>query len=227
MHYPSRETWVSLYEHMEHTQNYQILGSVNAPGCASLAIRRDVLERIGPLPVNAYSWEDWDIDVRLMQAGETNVFVPAARLLTDRPATVREYWQNNVRCQRAHLAGLWYHRQVFLSRPAWGFYEVLIYFVSFGVFLALAAAVVLAILFPEYRQIIAQLVALGMLWIGAAGCPGCGDCGFQGRHLLVVARLVGARLAAPPVCSYGRRSPRLSQTAALRLQRVEKTLAHS
>ena len=124
------------------------------------------MERIGPLPVNAYSWEDWDIDVRLMQAGETVVFVPAARLLTDRPTTVREYWQNNVRCQRAHLAGLWYHREALRSRPAWGFSEIFFYLVSFGVILALVAAIVLAILLPEYRRVIVQLIALGMLWIG-------------------------------------------------------------
>lgn len=165
MHYPSRETWVSLYEHMEHICTYQIHGSMQAAGCASQAIRREVLNRIGPLPANAFSWEDWDIDVRLMEAGEANILAPNARLLTDRPTTVGEYWRSLVRCQRSHLAGLWYHRKMVRARPLWGLFEILFYFVSFGVALAVLAGFIIAIVRPEFLPLILQIGVLGGVWI--------------------------------------------------------------
>ena len=137
-----------------------------AQGCASQAIRRSVLNRIGPLPANAYSWEDWDIDVRLMDAGETNVFVPNALLFTDRPTTFREYWQNAVRCYRSHLVGLWQYREMLLRRPAWGFLEILFYLISFALTIIIICSLTLAILRPELIPAILQINLLGVIWIG-------------------------------------------------------------
>ena len=121
MHYPLKETWISLAERMDLTHAYYILGTTLAQGCSSQAIRRDILNRIGPLPVNAFAWEDWDIDVRLLEAGETNAFAHEAGLLTERPVTFKEFWGNAVRCYRSHLAGLWYYRARLLRKPVWGF----------------------------------------------------------------------------------------------------------
>lgn len=165
MHFPSKQTWISLYEHMEHTRTYQIQGSRQAAGCASQAIRRNVLNRIGPLPANAYSWEDWDIDVRLMKIGERNVFVPEARLFTDRPTTLSEYWHNLIRCQRSHLAGLWFHRDMILINPVWGFTEILFYVISFGVALALFVGLIVGILRPVFLPSILTLLSIGLVWI--------------------------------------------------------------
>jgi cellulose synthase/poly-beta-1,6-N-acetylglucosamine synthase-like glycosyltransferase len=164
MHHPSKETWISMAEQMQFVQAYEILGSKLGAGCSSLAIRREVLERIGPLPPAAYSWEDWDIDIRLLDAGEQVSFAPGARLLTHRPFTFSQYWAATLRSYRSHLAGVWYHRDLFLRRPLWGVYEL--FFLVYGAMVSLAAlgAVILVAVVPSLLPTVSLGIALFALW---------------------------------------------------------------
>jgi cellulose synthase/poly-beta-1,6-N-acetylglucosamine synthase-like glycosyltransferase len=97
MHQPITKTWISMAEYMDVFLAYHILGTELAQGCSSLAIWRTKMNEIGPLPTNAFSWEDWDIAVRLVNAGESVCFAPKARLLTSRPSSLKEYWNIIVR----------------------------------------------------------------------------------------------------------------------------------
>jgi cellulose synthase/poly-beta-1,6-N-acetylglucosamine synthase-like glycosyltransferase len=164
MHYPSKETWISMAEQMGFIQSYEILGSQLGAGCSSLAIQRKALEGIGPLPPAAYSYEDWDIDIRLLDAGEQIAFAPGARLLTDRPTTFRQYWAATLRSYRSHLAGVWYHRELFLRRPAWAVRELLFLFYGAAVSLAAITSIFLVVLQPSLVPVIGQGVLLFGLW---------------------------------------------------------------
>lgn len=165
MHFPQRITRVSMEEHMEIIQAYQILGTNMAQGCSSLAIRRDVLDRLGPLPAKAYSWEDWDIDVRLIHAGHGSLFAEGACLTTDRPATLGQFWTNSVRCQRSHLAGLWYHRSVFSKHPVWALQELLFFAISSTLGIATIAGALIATTHPSRRPTVLKAAALILLSI--------------------------------------------------------------
>ena len=165
MHYPSKMTWISMGEHMEIIEAYSILGTSLGQGCSSLAIRRDVLERIGPLPVNAYSWEDADIGVRLAKAGEKVAFVSSARLRNERPASFEAYWKTAIRVHRAHLTLLWNWRKALIQRPKWMLYECYFHVLSAVLLIGVLAGLGIAIAIPSSAGMIAQITALAALWM--------------------------------------------------------------
>jgi cellulose synthase/poly-beta-1,6-N-acetylglucosamine synthase-like glycosyltransferase len=165
MHYPSKMTWVSMGEHMDIIEAYHILGSILGQGCSSLAIRREVLERIGPLPVNAYSWEDTDIGVRLAKSGEKVVFVSSARLTNERPATLRDYWKTAIRVHRSHLVWLWYWRMVVIKQPKWLLFECYFQMLSVILLVGMIAGIGIAIAIPTSTLIITQISGLVVLWM--------------------------------------------------------------
>lgn len=161
---PLKDTWISMQETMVQYQ-YHIQGFSVFPGCASVAVRREVLARVGNLTVDAYSWEDWDLYARLADAGERIVPVPSALLYSDRPATFAEFWHMNQRAFRTHLAGLWRYRAKAARRPLWALYEL--FFLAFGsiVTLALLAGLVAVIVQPSLLPMIGSLAALLLVWI--------------------------------------------------------------
>lgn len=165
MHYPDKVTWLSTAEHMDVFQAYHTLDAKLAQGCSSFAIWRAKLEQIGPLPANAFSWEDWDIAVKLVAAGEEIVFAPEARLLTARPATIGEFWNNLLRSYSSHLVALWHHRTVFIHRPLWAASEL--YMTLFSTALALAAGMgmLVALARPSQAATVAKWAGLIALWI--------------------------------------------------------------
>jgi cellulose synthase/poly-beta-1,6-N-acetylglucosamine synthase-like glycosyltransferase len=161
---PSKWTWVSIEEYMVQVQ-YHINKVAVFPGCASVAIRRDALQKAGSLTADAYSWEDWDVYARLVDAHQRIVPVPQAKLLSERPATFREFWANNLRAFRTHLAGLWYHRNIAVRRPLWAIHEI--FFLAYGSALSLAGLGALAVVAvrPAWLPTVAKGAALLALWI--------------------------------------------------------------
>lgn len=161
---PSKWTWVSVEEYMIQVQ-YHIKKVAVFPGCASVALRRDALQKAGSLTADAYSWEDWDVYARLVDANQRIVPAPQARLLSERPATFREFWTNNLRAFRTHLAGLWYHRAIAVRRPLWAIQEV--FFLVYGSALTLAGLGALAAVAvrPTRLASVARWATLLALWI--------------------------------------------------------------
>ena len=171
---PMKWTWISTEEYMVQIQYHTKQVSV-FPGCASVAIRREALKNIGSLTTEAYSWEDWDVYARLINAGERIVPAPQAKLLSDRPKTLGEFWANNLRAFRTHLAGLWYHRAFFIRKPRWAFYELL--FLGFGAALCLAmiTGIIAIIIQPALMPTIAVWASILAVWIFGARLPGGGS----------------------------------------------------
>lgn len=102
---PSRSTAVSRVELMERIVVYDIRRSPILQGSGSIAVDRRVLEELEGFPLDAYA-DDWDLDARLAVRGIDRAYAPDAALATERPATFREYWWNEVRWRRAHLISL-------------------------------------------------------------------------------------------------------------------------
>ncbi|MCU0495072.1 MAG: glycosyltransferase family 2 protein, partial [Chloroflexaceae bacterium] len=72
-------------------------------------------EAIGGFPASVTVGVDWDLGVRLIQHSYRCAYAEAAIVATERPATVREFWRNEVRWRRAHLHALWRHRGWFFQ----------------------------------------------------------------------------------------------------------------
>lgn len=164
--YPERNTWITLAEQMQNIQAYHILGTNSIQGDRSVAIRREVLARIGALPAHAYAREDWDLGIRLQMAGEQVAFAQRAGLLAQRPATLREFWQNEVRWRRTHLNGIWEHRAFFLKRPWMAIGQLYVYGLSVVLALAAIISIVLAVFWPPARPAAGGTAALAALWLG-------------------------------------------------------------
>ncbi len=112
---PLRQTWVSNLEQMEEISSYLIHGHVTLQGSGSIVIRRTVLEQIGGFPEAVKVGVDWDLDARLNDLHLPKVFAQTARVRTQRPATLKQFWKNEVRWRRAHLQWLWRRRSDVLS----------------------------------------------------------------------------------------------------------------
>lgn len=114
---PMRETPVSLFGDLTKQYEYQVRGRVILQGSGGIAVRRDALEAIGPFPEERVS-SDWDLDARLALHGFRKVFAPHALIRSHRPATLREWWRNELRWRRLHLRSLFRLKDGLLSDPA-------------------------------------------------------------------------------------------------------------
>ena len=107
---PLRPTVIARAELLERISAYEVHRHVVLQGSASIAIWRPVLDAMGSLPEDVYAGVDWDLDTRLADAGVHRAFARDAVVHTERPATLAEFWQNEVRWRRAHLASIARHR---------------------------------------------------------------------------------------------------------------------
>ena len=114
---PLRRTSVSLAEHMERISAQEIRGLVSLQGSGSIALGREVVEVIGGFPEEVLVGVDWDLNARIASRGLRRVFCAEAVVFTERPTTLAEYWQNEMRWRRAHFASLFRHRDYFLADP--------------------------------------------------------------------------------------------------------------
>ncbi len=114
---PMHETPVSLWGDLAKVYEYEVRGRVILQGSGGIAVRREALEVIGPFPEERIS-SDWDLDARLALGGYPRVFVPGATIRSHRPATVREWWRNELRWRRLHLRSLFRLKDGLLSDPA-------------------------------------------------------------------------------------------------------------
>jgi cellulose synthase/poly-beta-1,6-N-acetylglucosamine synthase-like glycosyltransferase len=165
MHYPIDKSWIAMEEHLEIIQAYYIYQTKLFQGCSSVALTRKAYNLIGSLPADAFAWEDWDIGIRLFKLGERVEFAPQACLLTERPATWREYWANAVRCHRSHLVGIWHHRKVIAKKPVLALSESYLYLFSIAFYLISISFILLGLIFPVYGPSLIFTWMLIMFWI--------------------------------------------------------------
>lgn len=104
-YFPLRETPVSLMGDLAKVNEYLVRNRVVLQGSGGIAVRRAALEVIGPFPEARIS-SDWDLNARLALHDYRRVFARAAVIRSHRPATLREWWRNELRWRRLHLRSL-------------------------------------------------------------------------------------------------------------------------
>lgn len=140
---PARDTPVSRVELMTRIDVYEVRAEPILQGSATIAIERAVLAELGGFATDAIA-DDWELDARLATRGIARAHVPDALVTTERPATLGEYWRNEVRWRRAHLAAVRSMPDHLLGSPTTAVRTLLPYLVAWGSVAASALAVVAA-----------------------------------------------------------------------------------
>ena len=164
---PLRTTPFSLHGQMEKIETYEIRGLTYLQGSGGIALRCEVIDAIGGFPEDVLVGVDWDLDTRVAMAGYARAYCPDAIVYTERPATLHEWWMNELRWRRAHLASLIRMRSYFLSRPREAlaaFYPYIVAWLSVGLTLATLAATLQP--WIETGELEITLWATAMIWIG-------------------------------------------------------------
>lgn len=128
---PTRLTAISRSEQMERITVYEIRKAPILQGSGSIAIARDLIDDLGGFPEDAYA-DDWHLDARLASRGIVRGFCPDAALRTERPATLGEYWRNELRWRRAHLLSLFQLRDYFFRDVTTASRSLYPYFVAWA-----------------------------------------------------------------------------------------------
>jgi cellulose synthase/poly-beta-1,6-N-acetylglucosamine synthase-like glycosyltransferase len=138
---PLRRSWISRSEEMEKIEAYLLEGRCILQGSGSIAVRRDVLDMVGGFPADVLVGVDWDLDARLARAHAQRAFAQRALVWTHRPATLREFWKNEVRWRRAHLLDAWWHRQSLFSDTKNFVNNLSFYVVACATFISILASI--------------------------------------------------------------------------------------
>lgn len=157
---PLRETTISLGMQMEQIATRGIEQYAGLHGAGGIALRREIIERLGKLPEDVFVGVDWDLNARLAVMDINCVFCPRAVLHTEIPVTLKDYWHTEVRWRRAHLASLFRHSGHFLSNPGAFITSLYIYILAW--FTILSGLIAGFILFLGHDSI--QLTA-PILWL--------------------------------------------------------------
>jgi cellulose synthase/poly-beta-1,6-N-acetylglucosamine synthase-like glycosyltransferase len=113
---PIRRTLVSEAGVMSQVLENEARGRVILQGSGGVAVRRPAFESIGGIPEGRYA-DDWVLSARLREQGYRVAYAPAALQYTERPATLGEWWANELRWRRQHLLTLFGAAQVELRAP--------------------------------------------------------------------------------------------------------------
>lgn len=125
--HPLRQTPISLGEQMERISAWEVHGATTLQGSGSIAFHRQVIEGLGRFPEHVSVGVDWDLNARLEALGLARAFCPQAVVRTQRPATLGEYWRNDIRWRRAHFTSLLRLHDHFLNNPVSALTNLYIY----------------------------------------------------------------------------------------------------
>lgn len=161
----TRLTAISRGELMERMATYEILGQTTLQGSASIAIDRSLIDELGQFPTDSYA-DDWELDTRLASRGITRAFCRDAVVRTERPSTVREYWLNEIRWRRAHLASLIHFRDYFFRDAISGLKSLYPYVLAWAAAaITVGAVIVVSIGSPDERIMASGFWAIAVAWL--------------------------------------------------------------
>jgi cellulose synthase/poly-beta-1,6-N-acetylglucosamine synthase-like glycosyltransferase len=138
---PTRRTLVSLAGEMSQVLENEARGRVILQGSGSMAVRRSAFEAVGRIPEGRYA-DDWALSALLQQAGYRLAYAPCALLYSERPATLREWWGNELRWRRMHLLTLFGVARAELRGPVAAAKALYPYATAWGVVSLSAAAII-------------------------------------------------------------------------------------
>lgn len=162
---PTRLTAVARGEQMERIAWYEIRGERTLQGAASIAIEKALIEQLGGFPPDSYA-DDWELDARVASLGIDRAYCRDAVVRTERPATLGEYWHNEIRWRRAHLASLVRLRHYFFRDALTGLRSVYPYVLAWGgAGISAAALLIVAIGSPDGRGAAIGFWAIAIAWL--------------------------------------------------------------
>jgi cellulose synthase/poly-beta-1,6-N-acetylglucosamine synthase-like glycosyltransferase len=163
---PLKRSAISLEEQMELIALREIRQIHSLQGSGGIALRRAIVERLGSFPEQVRVGVDWDLDIRLAQLGVGRGLAARALLKTERPATVGEFWHNELRWRRAHLRALIRQRRQLMPTPGAAVAQLYLYGLAW---LAVGGSSGLALawpsLQPQQRTSALRLWGLGAAWL--------------------------------------------------------------
>lgn len=163
-HRPNRWTPVSRAEQMERIAVYEIARQTTLQGAASIAIERSLLDELGEFPTDSYA-DDWELDARLARRRIVRAFCRDAVLRTERPSTFAEFWHNEIRWRRAHLASLIHLRDYFFGDMVTGLRSVYPYVLAWAAAAITLVALIVSIGRPEDRATASGFWAIAVAWL--------------------------------------------------------------
>jgi glycosyltransferase involved in cell wall biosynthesis len=162
---PTRLTAITRGEQMERIVWYEILGQKTLQGAASIAIEKALIEQLGGFAPDSYA-DDWELDARVASLGIDRAYCRDAVVRTVRPSTLREYWHNEIRWRRAHLASLIRLRHYFFGDALTGLKSVYPYLLAWGgAAISGGALVIVATGSPDDRRAAIGFWAIAVAWL--------------------------------------------------------------
>lgn len=162
---PEHPTLIGRCEQAEKLSAYEIHGSMTLQGSGGIALTREAMTQLGQFAEGVRVGVDWDLNLQAQQRGWRCVYCPQAVLTTDRPATLREFWRNEVRWRRAHLHLLLQHRRWLLADWRRALNAGLFYAVALAVTLFGIGALIAAVLLNSLAPL--AWLALLLIWLMA------------------------------------------------------------
>jgi cellulose synthase/poly-beta-1,6-N-acetylglucosamine synthase-like glycosyltransferase len=159
-----RITAISRHEALEQLVTWRVRGAIMLQGSGSIAVRRELLAELGGFPEQVSVGVDWDLGARLVARSVQLAQTPLAVVRTERPASLGEYWRNELRWRRAHLR--WLLRQPAQARSLAALLQSLYpYCLAWAGGLALL--LILALALSEHPATVPTLSGTGLLasWV--------------------------------------------------------------
>jgi GT2 family glycosyltransferase len=157
---PLRRAPLAHLGEMAKVAENEVRGRVMLNGSGGIAIRRALLMRLGGFPEGPFA-DDWDLSVRLSAKGYITAYSAEALVITQRPATLREWWSNELRWRRIHLRSVFRLRDVLFTGPGPLFRHLYPYAAAWGTLIASALALAARITGPPpLRRLVGALWSL-------------------------------------------------------------------
>ena len=157
---PNRQTPIARYAIMTRIAAYEVAQSATLQGSGSIAMSRQIVNQLGGFDERVPVGVDWDLHVRVQQFGVRPIYCHDAVVTTSRPATVGEFWQNERRWRKAHLAAVWRHRHFLLNSIPKAIMQLFFYGLSLG--MAVLATLLLGTLLRGATTLAAVLGLIGL-----------------------------------------------------------------
>jgi cellulose synthase/poly-beta-1,6-N-acetylglucosamine synthase-like glycosyltransferase len=156
--FPVVHSQVSQYFEFEKVFWYELKAENVLHGNA-IALRRELLARLGGMDETVKVGVDWDLDRQVLQLGGRRKFVKASQVQTPLPATPGQFLKNEIRWRRARLAILVRSRN---TTAGLCFVRAFLPYLSSITLVSTALVMPATCLFPALRKIGWQLL---WLWL--------------------------------------------------------------
>ncbi|MGW8252131.1 MAG: glycosyltransferase, partial [Anaerolineales bacterium] len=143
---PLRSTPISAGIQMEYIAAQEIDQANNLFGAGSIALQRSIIQQMGGLPEEVSVGVDWDLNIHLASQQICRAYCKRAIVHTELPASIQDFWRNELRWRRAHLSSIQRFPDYFFSDPAKVIDHIYIYILAWAAVAATLGVVILVLI---------------------------------------------------------------------------------